>query len=74
MKITVGLFAMIMFPALLISKIATPGRSAHWVSVTQNPSNLLSPKCSWHLLPNAVLTSIAFQGGQDKFGHETNLY
>ena len=45
-NMTVGLFAMIKFPGMLPSGVVTPGNSAHWSSVTQNPSNPFSPRCS----------------------------
>ena len=39
MNSTVGLFATMKFPGCSASGAVTPGNTAHWSSVTQNPSN-----------------------------------
>ena len=57
-KIVVGRFAMIIAPSFSGSKTEFPGSIAHCSSETQNPSRPFGPRCSWHLLPNAVLVAL----------------
>ena len=58
MNSTVGLFATMKFPGCSAFGAVTLGNSAHWSSVTQNPSNPFWPRCSWHRQPKAVLTAL----------------
>ena len=57
-KMMVGRSAIMKSPMFIGSASVTPGSVAHWASETQNPSSQLIPKCSWHLLPKAVLMAI----------------